>query len=135
MYLLDTDTCLDFMQGTLPCGYHLLQASDPKMFAVPAIVEAELRAGALASAHPNANRQLLERFLDPFDIVPFCSRCAYEYARVRFETEREGFAISTANAMIAATARAHGAVLVTGNEAAFEHVSGLSLESWGETEL
>ena len=131
-YLLDSNICIDFMRGRLPYGYELLKASDPSYFKIPAIVEAELRTGAEKSANPTKNRLLLERFLEPFETVPFGSRCSLAYARIRAELEGSGLKIGPNDMLIAATALAHQAILVTNNVNEFKRVPGLSLESWAE---
>lgn len=38
MYLLDTNIIVEFLRGRLPHTYRVFMRSDPRMFAVPAIV-------------------------------------------------------------------------------------------------
>ena len=135
MYLLDSCICIDFMRGKLPTGYEVMRNNDPQLFGIPTIVEAELRTGVLKSEKPRTNRLLLESFLAPFRIIPFDSRCAIEYARIRASLEAAGQIIGPNDTLIAATAIAHGAVLVTNNTREFERIEGLDLESWHEIEL
>lgn len=135
MYLLDSCICIDFMRGKLPTGYEVMRNNDPQLFGIPTIVEAELRTGVLKSKKPRTNRLLLESFLAPFRIIPFDSRCAIEYARIRASLEAAGKKIGPNDTLIAATAIAHGAVLVTNNTREFERIEGLDLESWHEIEL
>ena len=135
MYLLDSCICIDFMRGKLPTGYEVMKNNDPQLFGIPAIVEAELRTGVLKSKKPRTNRLLLESFLAPFRIIPFDSRCAIEYARIRASLEAAGQKIGPNDTLIAAIAIAHGAVLVTNNTREFERIEGLDLESWHEIEL
>ena len=135
MYLLDSCICIDFMRGKLPTGYEVMRNNDPQLFGIPTIVEAELRTGVLKSEKPRTNRLLLESFLAPFRIIPFDSRCAIEYARIRASLEAAGQKIGPNDTLIAAIAIAHGAVLVTNNTREFERIEGLDLESWHEIEL
>ena len=123
------------MRGKLPTGYEVMRNNDPQLFGIPTIVEAELRTGVLKSEKPRTNRLLLESFLAPFRIIPFDSRCAIEYARIRASLEAAGQKIGPNDTLIAATAIAHGAVLVTNNTREFERIEGLDLESWHEIEL
>lgn len=134
MYLLDSCVCIDFMRGRLPLALELMRASDPCLFAVPAIVQAELLAGAYKSADAQRARRVVEAFLVPFAVIPFDSTCAAHYGRVRAQLERNGTAIGRNDLLIAATALAHGATLVTNNVREFERVPGLELESWCEEE-
>ena len=134
-YLLDACVCIDFMRGRLPLGYDILRQSDPSLFGVPAVVAAELRLGAEKSREVEKNRLMVESFLMPFEIVPFDSSCAIEYARIRADLESKGTPIGPNDYLIAATARAHGAVLITNNDSEFKRVEGLTLESWYEVDL
>ena len=135
MYLLDSCVCIDLMRGKLPIAYDLMRESDPKMFAVPAIVVAELNYGSEKSARPEKNRLLVERFLAPFDIVPFGSACASAYGSIRNQLRQEGHIIGPNDLLVAATAVANQAVLVSNNVKEFKRVRGLRLESWHEVDL
>ncbi len=132
MYLLDSDICIELMRGNLPIAFKLMSNSDPQLFGIPCIVEAELRTGALKSDHPKKNLLMLERFLSPFQLVPFDSKCAVAYAKVRSQLESEGNKIGPNDTLIAATTIANNAVLVTHNVREFKRVSSLELEDWAE---
>ncbi len=134
MYYLDSNICIDLMCGRLPSAYQLMRASSPKLFAIPTVVEAELRTGAQKSNHPQENRLLLERFLAPYETVPFDRRCAIAYGTIRTRLEQHGSTIGPNDLLIAATALANGAVLATNNAREFERVEGLIVESWAEVE-
>lgn len=135
MYFLDSCICIDFMRGRLPYAYGVFQASDPRLFKVPSVVQAELLLGARKSANPKENHNLVEQFLLPFEVVSFDARCAYEYAEIRAQLEEEGRLIGPNDLLIAATARAHKGTLVTNNVKEFQRVEGLELESWYDVEL
>ena len=130
MLLLDTCVCIEFLCGSMPGVLKALRSHDPREIMVPAVVEAELRLGALKSAKPQENLLKTELFLDPFERTTFDSRCAEEYASIRAEFETHGKTIGPNDLMIAATAKAHGATLVTNNVREFERVPGLKVESW-----
>ena len=104
MYLVDTNIFVDFLRGRMPHGYDIMRASDPRLFKVPAIVEAELLVGAEKSRDPERARFAIESLLLPFEVVPFCSKCARHYGRVRSYLEREGKLIGPNDLLIAATA-------------------------------
>ncbi len=135
MYLLDSDICIHLMRGNLPYTYDLMRKSSPSLFGVPAIVKAELRTGAQKSDHPKKNKLLLERFLVPYRIVPFDSGCAVEYSKIRADLEKRGQKIGPNDMLIAATAIANNATLVTGNTREFLRVKGIELESWDEVDI
>lgn len=132
MFLLDSCVCIDFLRGNLKKGYDLMCKSDPRLFKIPSVVQAELLLGAAKSNNPDTNRFFVEQFLLPFDILPFDSRCAREYVSIRSYLEKEGKKIGLNNLMIASIARAHNAVLVTHNMREFKRVPGIELEDWAE---
>ncbi len=135
MYYIDSNIFISFLRGKLLAGYELLMNSDASLFKVPAVVKAELLLGAEKSARPEEERLRVESLLLPFEIVPFDEACAMHYARIRADLERKGQTIGGNDYLIAATALAHGAVLVTNNYAEFKRVPGLSFESWEEVDF
>lgn len=135
MILLDSDFCIDLLRGRLHAARDLMMRGDPSIFGIPAVVEAELRLGAQKSDHPRKNRLLVEAFLAPFQRIPFDSECAVAYARIRAQLEGEGCVIGPNDMLIAATAVAHNAILVTGNTREFCRVRGLEVEDWSEAPL
>lgn len=62
--------------------------------------------------------------------LPFDDRCAEEAAQIRANLAAQGKPIGPHDILIAATARAHDAVLVTHNIGEFARVTGLRLEDW-----
>ena len=135
MFYLDTNVCIEFLRGRMPGTYRLLQESDPRLFGIPSVVAAELFVGAEKSVRREKNRMLVERFLVPFEIVPFDGVCARAYARIRADLENEGKKIGPLDQLIAACALAHEATLVTRNVSEFKRVPGLRVEDWEEISI
>lgn len=135
MYLLDSCVCIDLMRGKLPYGYSLMRQSDPKLFGVPAVVVAGLEFGIARSANPRKNRLLTERFLAPYAIVPFDGNCARAYGKIRDDLRHKDSAIGPNDLLIAATALANQATLVSNNRKEFIRIDGLAFESWYEIDL
>lgn len=135
MYLLDTNILIDISRRKLNAAYELLLNSDAGLFKVPAVVKAELLLGAEKNMQPEEERLKVESLLLPFEIIPFDETCAAYYAKIRAALERKGLTIGGNDYLIAATALAHGAVLVTNNVNELKHVPGLSLEYWEETDF
>src|SRR5438105_15126548 len=129
MYLLDTNVCIRFLNGA-PAVVESLQSVSRAQIRLSAIVKAELLYGARNSTRMAENLRLLERFFDTIASLPFDDICAEEYGVLREELERAGTLIGPNDLLIAATARAHRAVLVTHNIREFSRVAELRLEDW-----
>lgn len=131
MYLLDSDFCIDFMRGRKPAEL-LLRALPASEVAVAAISCAELHYGARRAADLDQELEKLRRFLEPLRLVPFTPAAAEHYGRLRLDLERRGEVIGRHDMLIAATALAHDATLVTRNTREFRRVIGLRVRSWQE---
>lgn len=135
MYLLDTNILIDISRGNLKHAYNLMTSSDASLFKVPSIVKAELLVGANKSKNPEEMRFRVETLLLPFEILPFDEKCAVHYANIRAILESQGLTIGPNDYLIAATALAYSAILVTNNVKEFSRVPGITLESWAETDI
>ncbi len=120
MFLLDTNTCIHFINGTSQTVKRHFQQSSPKEIAICSIVKAELLFGARNSQRVEANLQKMKLFFAPLQSLPFDDRCAEEYAQIRADLSRQGKPIGPNDMLIAAIARAHDAILVTNNTREFE---------------
>ena len=130
MYLLDTNACIRVLNGTSPSLTEHLRSVPRSLVRLSSVVKAELLYGARKSSRTAENLRLLERFFDTIASLPFDDRCAEEYGLLREELERAGTPIGPNDLLIAATARAHRATLVTHNVREFSRVAGLRLEDW-----
>lgn len=135
MYYLDTCICVEFLRGRLSSGYQIMRKHRRSEFKVPAIVAAELWFGAAHSDNPEKQKHIVAAFLDAFEIVPFDYAVAKAYGELRQRLGSEGRLIGDRDMMIAATALANEAVLVTRNAKEFVRVPNLNLEEWAEDPL
>ena len=132
MYVLDTCICAEFLRGRLPETFKSFKRSSPAVFKIPAVVLAELKFGVEISARVEENRLETALFVLPFEVFPFDARCSSEYAKIRAHLKRAGKTIGPNDLLIAATALAHDATLVTLNDREFKRVPGLRIEYWDE---
>lgn len=130
MYLLDTNACIGFLRGRAPELTERLRSHDPADVSLCSVVKAELLFGARHSARVDDNLQLLAAFFAPYRSLGFDDRCAEHYGMIRAELASQGTLIGANDLLIAATARAHDATLVTHNTGEFSRVSGLRLDDW-----
>ena len=128
-YLLDTNTCIYAIKREQPV-LRRLQEHSPDDLAVSAITVAELWFGAAKSSRPQATRANVDAFLKPFEILPFASEAAEEYAHIRAQLEKAGLPIGERDLLIAAIAKSRRLTVVTHNVREFSRVDGLKVEDW-----
>ena len=132
-YLLDTNTCIRFINGRSPgIRAKMLTVADSEI-AISAIVQAEMYAGSAKSRTPQRSREIQEEFFQRFVLIPFDTQAARIYGDIRGYLEAQGTPIGGNDLLIAATAIAHGCILVTHNTREFERVPNLVLEDWEDT--
>jgi tRNA(fMet)-specific endonuclease VapC len=93
------------------------------------IVACDLRYGAVERGSRRLTRQV-NAVLGAITILPVETGTVRHYATIRATLERRGTPIGANAMLIAAHARAVGAVCVTDNLAEFERVPGLEVENW-----
>ncbi|MEZ4224574.1 MAG: type II toxin-antitoxin system VapC family toxin [Polyangiaceae bacterium] len=128
--MLDTNACIRVLNGTSPTLVERLAQHRPAEILVSSVVRAELFHGARKSRNVEKNLALLGRFFAPLGSAPFTDLCAEHYGMIRADLERTGKPIGPNDLLIAATARAYDAVLVTANTREFQRVVGLRVQNW-----
>src|SRR5437773_903649 len=129
-YLLDTNVCVDYLNGRHPAVTRAMQKASPDDLCVSSIVVAELRYGAEKSAHRQRNHARLDVLLDEIQCMNFDRDAASFYGRVRTALEKRGTIIGAYDLQIAAHALALGLVLVSDKTREFRRVKGLKVENW-----
>jgi tRNA(fMet)-specific endonuclease VapC len=130
MYLLDTNVCIKFLNGSSQSVERHFRNRSPFEIAVCSIVKAELLFGARNSQRVDANLQILKKFFSPLQSLPFDDRCADEYGLIRADLTAQGKLIGPNDMLIAAVSRTFDAVLVTHNTGEFGRIAGLRMEDW-----
>jgi tRNA(fMet)-specific endonuclease VapC len=131
-WFLDSNICIDCLRGNTPLVKKVLQSLSPEQIKIPSMVKAELLHGANRSAKPERNKELVELFVAPFEIVAFDESAAEVYGRIRHDLEQIGQIIGFNDLIIAATVMTHGGTLVSANMNEFKRISSLKLENWAE---
>ena len=129
-YLLDTNACVDYLNGSYPHVVRRIQSSDPADLCVSAVVVAELRYGAERSAHRRRNHARIDTLLGDIACLPFGADAARTFGAVRSQLEKGGKVIGPYDMQIAAHALCLDLVVVTDNIAEFSRVVGLAVENW-----
>lgn len=127
MYLLDTNICIDFLDGRSDRARQRVRENFTSGLHVSSITEAELRVGPKTSDNPQDDAERLDRFFAILTVHSFDSAAAATYGELmrRIDMRRSSF-----DRLIAAHALALGLVLVTNNEKHFIDVPGLRVENW-----
>ncbi len=131
-YFLDTNICIYALKDKFPRIKERMEKLSPSEIAIPSMVKAELYYGAQKSQNKNKVISALDKFLAPFDIIPFGDKEVMTYAEIRATLEKSGNIIGPNDLIIAATTLSHGATLVTHNTREFDRVENLSVEDWVE---
>jgi len=129
MTLLDANVCIEIIRGRDEQVAKLYEQSDPSLLFLPSVVAAELLFGALKSVRKDAVSKT-ESFIGGHELISFGENEARIYSRLRFDLEIQGQRIGANDMMIAATALAWNATLVTHNIREFNRISGLRVVDW-----
>jgi len=129
MYVLDTNTLIYFFknQGRVSARFLI---EKPTEIAIPAIVIFELQTGIAKSTSPQKRTRQLKSLMEAVSILPFSIEAAQVAASIRAQLEKKGKPIGPYDVLIAGTALAHQATLVTHNLVEFNRVKGLKTEDW-----
>ena len=129
MYLLDTNTVIYFFKGMGGVAQKVLSLL-PSEIAIPTIVLFELEVGIAKSNSPAARTKQLQGLTSVVKVIPFTRKEATAAARIRANLELRGAGIGPYDTLIAGTALANAAILVTRNTKEFSRIEGLRLEDW-----
>ena len=129
MYVLDTNTLIYFFKGRESVSRKLLSIP-PKEIGIPSVVVYELEVGIAKSKAPRKRLKQLEEMMSLITVLPFTVKEARSSAMIRAQLERKGLPIGPIDMLIAGTARAHQAILVTHNVKEFTRIDKLQVEDW-----
>ena len=127
-YLLDTNMISQLVrQPQGPVAARIAAVGEDRVV-TSIVVACELRYGAVKRGSRRLTRQV-EAVLGAIAILPLEAGSDH-YAAIRMALERKGTPIGANDMLIAAQARAIGAVCVTDNVAEFKRVPALTVENW-----
>ncbi len=132
LFMLDTDTCIFLMRGESPALAARVQSVPLQQQVMSAVTFAELTYGvqASAAAKRKQNQSVLASLVLHLAVLDWPQDAAKHYAEIRADLKKRGAQLGAADLMIAAHARAMGAIVVTNNVKDFERVKGLEVENW-----
>jgi tRNA(fMet)-specific endonuclease VapC len=127
MYLLDTNTCIDFILARSDRLRTRMRQNLTAGLAISAITLAELKVGSRTSTEPERDLRRLDVFATLVRVHDFGEQAASIYGSL---ARQVGVKRKSFDRLIGAHALALGLVLVTNNEADFADVPGLKVENW-----
>ena len=132
LFMLDTDTCIFLMRGESEKLKSKVQAIPLQQQVMSAVTFAELSYGVQASAiaKRKQNQTVLDSLVLHLAVLDWPRATATYYSEIRADLKKRGAQLGAADLMIAAHARAIGAVVVTNNVKDFGRVKGLAVENW-----
>lgn len=129
MWVLDTNTLIYFFKGEGAVAESLLSKS-PADIAIPSIVLYELHVGIAKSSSAEKRTSQLAELTSVVQTLPFHQKEAKAAAEIRAALEKQGRPIGPYDILIAGTALAHGAILVSRNTKEFRRIKPLRVENW-----
>ncbi|MBP5464112.1 MAG: type II toxin-antitoxin system VapC family toxin [Treponema sp.] len=130
-YFIDSNVVIDAIRSkSAPIRGGHFEKVDAFQVEVPSIVIAELEYGARHSSNYEKRRNQYLEFIKDFSIAPFTDKEAEAYGRIRQQLTKDGTPIGGNDMLIAATALANGATVVTHNVGEFSKVKSLKVEDW-----
>jgi tRNA(fMet)-specific endonuclease VapC len=135
LYVLDTNIASHVINGDIPVVRQRLSQVPMQSVAISAVTQAELQYGVAKRGHPQDLATRVHEFLIRVAVLPWSAEVAMVYGNLRASCEAAGTPLAPMDMMIAAHAKAAGAVLVT-RDRAFSHIpDGPVLEDWTAAKL
>jgi tRNA(fMet)-specific endonuclease VapC len=131
-YLIDTNICIYIMNKRPIKVIQKFKQFDVGEICVSTITVSELQYGVVKSKNHRLNRQRVQEFLSPLEIIPYDESAANMYGDIRYQLEKRGEPIGPLDLMIAAHALSGNFVLVTNNEKEFKRIKQLKIENWAK---
>ena len=132
LFMLDTDTCIFLMRGESEKLKSKVQAIPLQQQVMSAVSFAELTYGVQASAVANRkqNQKVLDSLVLHLAVLDWPRAAATYYSEIRADLKKRSAQLGAADLMIAAHARAIGAIVVTNTVKDFGRVKKLEIENW-----
>lgn len=128
-YMLDTNIVSELARNPQGVITERIAAVGAEAICVSIITAAELRYGCAKKGSAKLTAQI-QAILGSLQVVALDQPADADYGDIRSRLEQAGRPIGPNDLLIAAHARALGAILVTANIGEFSRVEGLKVENW-----
>ncbi len=129
-YLLDTNICIYIIKKKPVEVFEKFKTLTIGDVGISSITLAELQYGVEKSSNSEKNREALEQFLTPIEIIDYGYEATIEYGKIRTTLENKGIPIGPLDMLIASHAKSLNVILVTNNVKEFERIAGLKIVNW-----
>ncbi len=102
----------------------------PGDIGISSITVSELQYRVAKSSGKSENARRLSEFLLPFDILPYDSKAASVYGKIRSQLEDAGQTIGPLDILIGAHALSQNLIIVTNNAKEFSRIDRLTVQNW-----
>jgi tRNA(fMet)-specific endonuclease VapC len=130
IFLLDTNIASHVIKGDIAIVRERLSDVPMHSVAVSVVTQAELLYGVAKRGHLQGLATRVHEFLIRVEVLPWTQDVAHVYANLRASCEATGVTLAPMDMMIAAHAKASGAILVTKDQTFGLIPDGLALEDW-----
>ena len=128
-FLLDTNMCIYIINRKPAEVIQRFRRVPLGDIGISSITAAELAFGVTKSGSAR-NRNALEKFLAPLEIMAFGADAIWRYGQLRTGLERAGTPVGALDTLIAAHALSLDVTLVSNNLREFQRIDGLRCENW-----
>lgn len=127
--MLDTNICIYIINHKPLQVFEKFNQFDRGQVCISNISACELAFGVQKS-QSERNKQALEKFLAPLQVLALDSDVIWHYARIRDNLQANGTPIGALDMLIAAHAMSINATLITNNIKEFQRITDLTLDNW-----
>lgn len=127
--MLDTNVVIDAIRGRRDVVSRLARVS-PDDLCIASMTLAELNYGVVRSHNPEKERTVTERFIEQLSVIDFRSDAALLHGEIRHVIR--GQQVGANDLVIACTALAASATLVTADTSEFKRIPNLTVQNWRE---
>ena len=131
-FMLDTTLCKHIIKEKPDKVLRKLQMQRIGDVVISSITVLELARCAFRSNSADQNRDALNAFLMPLEIMPFDHRAAFKCGKVRALLEKKRKSMDMADVLVASHAMSLSVILATNRVREFRKIPDLQLENWLE---
>ena len=128
MRILDTDVCMELLQGNPRVIQHRQAVLDHVV--TTWMTAAALFYRAANSTAPRGNRELVIAFLETLRVVGLSPEATERFGVLKVSLEGQNTQLTDSDLFIACIALSHRAILVSGNPHHYQSIAALSVENW-----